>query len=208
MRDTVPAANRQANHRRIAVAATLRQSTKASGASHRKASGASHRKASRANVGKASGASNGPGDTFSNSRFPECHTIGHSQVCPNPSPQNSSPRPPIPSVSNGLNDLRALASGLDDAFSIPGTGIRFGWDSIIGLAPGAGDVVTALLAAYIVAEAAKLGVPKRTLLRMAANVGVDLGIGAIPLLGDLFDLAFKANRKNMKLLEKHVARDV
>lgn len=105
-----------------------------------------------------------------------------------------------------IKRLRWLAKALDGAFGVPGTNLRFGWDSIIGLVPGGGDVATGLLASYIVAEAAKLGVPRRTLWRMAANVAVDMAGGAVPLAGDLFDFAFKANKKNMQLIEAHLAR--
>lgn len=105
-----------------------------------------------------------------------------------------------------IKRVRWLAKFLDGAFGVPGTGMRFGWDSIIGLIPAGGDAVTGLLAAYIVAEAAKLGVPKRTLWRMAANVAIDMAGGAVPIAGDLFDFAFKANRKNLRLIEEHLAR--
>lgn len=103
-----------------------------------------------------------------------------------------------------IKRIRTLARILDNAFGIPGTNWRFGWDSIIGLVPGGGDVATGLLASYIVVEAAKLGIPKRTLWRMVANVAIDMAGGAVPLAGDLFDFAFKANRKNLKLVEKHL----
>lgn len=103
-----------------------------------------------------------------------------------------------------IKRIRTLARLLDNAFAVPGTNWRFGWDSLIGLVPGAGDVATALLASYIVAEAAKLGVPRRTLWRMLANVAIDMAGGAVPFAGDVFDFAFKANRKNLKLLEQHL----
>jgi hypothetical protein len=103
-----------------------------------------------------------------------------------------------------IKRIRTLAKLLDNAFGIPGTNWRFGWDSLIGLVPGGGDLATALLASYIVAEAAKLGVPRRTLWRMLANVAIDMAGGAVPFAGDIFDFAFKANRKNLKLVEKHL----
>ena len=98
--------------------------------------------------------------------------------------------------------VRWLARSLDSAFRVPGTRFSFGWDQIVGLIPGAGDIATGLLAAYIVAESARLGVPRRTLWRMIANVGIDMAGGAIPLAGDVFDFAFKANRKNLALVER------
>lgn len=101
--------------------------------------------------------------------------------------------------------IRTLARLLDSAFQVPGTNFRFGWDQIVGLVPGVGDVATGLLAAYIVAEAAKLGLPRRTLWRMVANVAIDMAAGAVPFAGDVFDFAFKANKKNLDLVEKHLA---
>jgi hypothetical protein len=99
--------------------------------------------------------------------------------------------------------LRRLATLLDTAIRLPG-GIRVGADAIIGLAPGIGDAITTVLAAYIVAEAWRLGVPKRVVLRMAANVAIDGLVGAVPVLGDIFDVAFKANIRNVALLERHL----
>lgn len=114
-------------------------------------------------------------------------------------------------ASNGVAEddarvkrIRALAQLLDNAFRVPGTNFTFGWDQLIGLVPGAGDAATGLLAAYIVVEAARLGVPKRTLVRMIANVAVDMAGGTVPVVGDLFDFAFKANRMNLRLVEKHL----
>jgi len=105
-----------------------------------------------------------------------------------------------------IRRIRTLARLLDNAFGVPGTNWRFGWDSLIGLIPGGGDLATALLASYIVAEAAQLGVPRRVLWRMLANIAIDLAGGAVPFAGDVFDFAFKANRKNLKLVEKHLER--
>jgi hypothetical protein len=100
--------------------------------------------------------------------------------------------------------IRWLAKALDGAFRVPGTNWRFGWDQLIGLMPGAGDVLTGLLAVYLIVEAARLGVPRRTLARMAANVVVDVIGGAMPVAGDLFDFAFKANRRNLRLVERYL----
>ena len=98
--------------------------------------------------------------------------------------------------------LRALAVLLDTAITLPG-GIRLGADAIIGLAPGIGDAITTALAAYIVYEAHRLGVPKHKLMRMAANVAIDGIVGSVPVVGDLFDVAFKANIRNLAIIEEH-----
>lgn len=103
-----------------------------------------------------------------------------------------------------LRELRVLAKLLDEAVTIPGTSVRVGFDSLLGLVPGVGDVLTGLLSAYIVWQASKLGVPKRILLRMVLNVGVDVLVGTVPVAGDIFDVLWKANKKNLALLEKHL----
>jgi hypothetical protein len=100
--------------------------------------------------------------------------------------------------------LRRLAYLLDDRFSIPGTRYRIGLDGLVGLVPGIGDAVTTVLALYIVLEARRLGVPLTMLGRMGINVGVDAVLGAVPLVGDLFDVAWKANRRNLALLLNHL----
>jgi hypothetical protein len=100
-----------------------------------------------------------------------------------------------------------LAYWLDDRFRIPGTSRRVGLDGLLGLIPGIGDTATTLVAAYIVIEAARMGVPKRTIARMLGNVGVDYVIGLVPLIGDLADLAWKANRRNAWLLQDHLAAE-
>src|SRR5215211_902903 len=105
-----------------------------------------------------------------------------------------------------LERLRVLARVLDSAVAIPGTRYRFGLDAIVGLVPGIGDAIGAIFSIYIVFQAARLGVPKSTLVRMIGNVGVDTLVGEIPLLGDLFDVGFKSNIKNLSLIEQHVQR--
>ena len=104
--------------------------------------------------------------------------------------------------------VRSLARILDTAIRIPGTGIRFGLDSILGLIPGVGDLTGAALSGYIVLAAARLGVPPSVLARMILNLGVDTLVGSIPLLGDLFDVGFRANIRNAALLEKVVTEPV
>ena len=103
--------------------------------------------------------------------------------------------------------LDALATLLDTAFVVPGTNIRFGIDAMIGLVPGIGDAITTLMSLYIVREARALGVPRRVIARMLMNVALDGVVGAVPLLGDAFDVMWRANRRNMALLQSHLARE-
>jgi hypothetical protein len=105
-----------------------------------------------------------------------------------------------------IERLRAISRVLDTAFSIPGTRVRFGLDAIIGLVPGVGDILGGLFSTYIIFKAARLGAPTSTLTRMVMNTGIDTLIGEIPLLGDLFDVGFKSNIRNMALLEHHLQR--
>jgi len=100
--------------------------------------------------------------------------------------------------------LHGLEIILDEAFRIPGTQIRFGLDGIIGLVPGLGDVLAGLLSAVIPLAAWIRGVPYVTLLRMAANLGIGVLVGSIPLFGDIFDIAWKPNRRNYRLLQRHL----
>ena len=104
-----------------------------------------------------------------------------------------------------LAHLDRLADRLDSRFEV--AGIRFGWDSILGLIPGVGDVATAAPGVYIISQAARLGVRRRILARMTLNTGTDFLIGGIPLIGDLFDVAFKANRRNVALVKRELERD-
>jgi hypothetical protein len=100
--------------------------------------------------------------------------------------------------------LKRLEFLLDEAFRVPGTGIRFGIDGIIGLVPGLGDVLAGLLSLVIPIAAWIRGVPYVTLIRMAANLGIGVLVGSIPLFGDIFDIAWKANRRNYRLLQRHL----
>lgn len=106
--------------------------------------------------------------------------------------------------SSRLKLIRKLSYLLDNSIAIPGTGYRIGLDAIIGLVPGLGDIVGGTFSAYIVYEASRLGVPKKTLLHMIYNVGVETLIGVVPLVGDVFDAAWKANTKNMVLLDEYL----
>jgi len=101
--------------------------------------------------------------------------------------------------------LHGLEILLDEAFVLPGTGIRFGLDGIIGLIPGLGDVLAGLLSLIIPLAAWIRGVPYITLARMTANLGIGVLVGSIPLFGDIFDIAWKANRRNYRLLCRHLA---
>lgn len=102
-----------------------------------------------------------------------------------------------------LARLDALASFMDSAILIPGTNVRFGADAIIGLIPGIGDAVTAGISCLIILEARRMGAPHHVVARMIGNVAIDGLVGAVPLVGDLFDVAFRANLRNMRLLRKH-----
>ncbi len=101
-------------------------------------------------------------------------------------------------------ELELLAHWMDSAFHIPGIGLRFGLDAIIGLIPGLGDTLTSLASLYILNAGRRYGVPRVTMLRMAANIAVDYLVGMIPLAGDAFDVVWKANQKNVALLRRHV----
>jgi hypothetical protein len=103
--------------------------------------------------------------------------------------------------------LDALATLLDTAFILPGTNVRFGFDALIGLVPGIGDAITTAISLYIVHEARQLGAPAHLILRMLANVAVDGFVGAVPLVGDAFDVLWRANRRNVRLLREWLVRD-
>jgi len=101
--------------------------------------------------------------------------------------------------------LKLLSTWTDSVFEVPGTGWRFGLDPIIGLVPVAGDLASAVLSFYILSVAAQMRVPRSTLVRMGLNVGIDYVLGSIPVLGNVFDFVWKANQRNMQLLERHLA---
>jgi hypothetical protein len=103
-------------------------------------------------------------------------------------------------------NLDHLAHLLDDCFHVPGTSIRFGIDGIIGLVPGLGDVLAGLASLLIIVAAWFRGAPAITLTRMVANVGIGVIVGAVPLFGDMFDIFWKANRRNYALLSRHLAQ--
>jgi hypothetical protein len=108
--------------------------------------------------------------------------------------------------SQSLRNLERLARWLDSSIPLPGTNFRIGWDTIIGLVPGIGDIASATLSSWIVWKARQLGVSKWTLMRMIGNVGADTLLGAVPLVGDVFDATFKANQKNIALLRRYLEK--
>ncbi|MBI3898707.1 MAG: DUF4112 domain-containing protein [Gammaproteobacteria bacterium] len=110
------------------------------------------------------------------------------------------------SIHKTRERLRQLAWLLDSSIAIPGTRLTIGVDALIGLLPILGDLIGALLSSYIIGEAARLGAPKIVLMRMAFNVGVDGVVGAIPFAGDVFDVAWKANQRNVRLLNDWLDR--
>ena len=103
-----------------------------------------------------------------------------------------------------LKRLRRLAWLIDGAFKLPGTRFRFGLNSVVGLVPVGGDAVLGALSLYIIYEAAKLGVPRPQLARMLGNVALEVAGGSVPILGDVFDMALKANLRNLAIIERHV----
>lgn len=117
----------------------------------------------------------------------------------------STPAPPRlildPDEDNKLASVRAIARVMDTAVELPG-GIKLGLDAILGLLPGVGDTISSAIGGYIVMVAAKMGIPRAVVWRMVLNLGVDAVIGLIPFAGDLLDIAWKANVKNVRLLEQ------
>ena len=111
--------------------------------------------------------------------------------------------PPTKHLSK-LNRLRRLSKVMDNAIAIPGTKFRFGLDPLLGLLPGGGDTLTGGLSAYIVVEAARMGVSRDIIGKMIGNILLDSFAGTIPVLGDLFDVGWKSNVKNIELLEQHL----
>lgn len=114
----------------------------------------------------------------------------------------------IPGMSRDPQAVRkrmeALEMLLERSFHIPGTRIPIGLDSVVGLVPVLGDIVTAAMGAYMIWEARNLGMSKWQLTRMAANLGIDTAIGAIPLLGDVFDFIWRSNSKNLRIIKRHL----
>jgi uncharacterized protein DUF4112 len=105
-----------------------------------------------------------------------------------------------------LARMRRLGYLLDSSIRLPGTRFRFGIDAVIGLVPGLGDIAGGLLSMYIIWESSRLGLPRPILARMAWNVAIDVLVGEVPILGDLFDAGFKTNLRNLALLDGYLRR--
>lgn len=103
-----------------------------------------------------------------------------------------------------LNRIRKLSRLMDTSIGIPGTRFRFGLDPILGLVPGAGDLVSTAFSAYIIYLATRVGIPNQDLRQMIFNVGLEAVVGTVPLVGDLFDAVYKSNIRNLAILEKHL----
>jgi len=107
-------------------------------------------------------------------------------------------------IERELAHLDRLAKALDSRFRLPGTSIRFGFDTLIGLIPGIGDTLMAAPSAWIIWRAYKMGIRRRHLSRMIANSGIDYVVGSIPVIGDIFDVGFKANLRNLSILREEL----
>ena len=114
-------------------------------------------------------------------------------------------RAPVRDVRNrDLEEVERLARLMDTAFRVPVIGYRVGLDGLLGLIPGIGDAATLVPAGYILYKAKQMGVPNAVFLQMLVNTGADALLGSVPLIGDLFDIAFKSNRRNVALLRRHL----
>ena len=111
-----------------------------------------------------------------------------------------------PQVEDRVVHIESLAKMMDSQFSIPGTQLQLGIDTIIGLIPGIGDTISLGIAGYIVLHAHRLGTRKRTLSRMLYNIFIDWLIGLVPIIGDFFDMGWKGNNKNAVLLRSAMER--
>jgi hypothetical protein len=123
-------------------------------------------------------------------------------------------RPPVtrlrslsPADEQRLAGLRRIAQFLDNAFAVPGTSYRIGLDPILGIIPGLGDLISPLFTIGLLLQARQLGVPKVVQARMMINAAIDALVGVVPVVGDLFDFAWKANARNLALLELHAREE-
>jgi hypothetical protein len=113
---------------------------------------------------------------------------------------------PVSDVDGAMQRLDAIAKVMDSLIAIPGTNFRVGADSVIGLVPVIGDLASQVVSAYLIWEARRLGASRWLIGRMIANSAVDTVFGAVPLVGDVFDMAFRANKRNMALLRGHLEK--
>ena len=102
--------------------------------------------------------------------------------------------------------VEAMERLLERSFVVPGTRMNFGLDAVVGVIPVVGDAIAAAMGAYLLWEAKNLGMPKWKLWRMAGNIAFDAAVGAVPLAGDLFDLVFRSNSRNLRLIRRHLDR--
>jgi hypothetical protein len=109
-------------------------------------------------------------------------------------------------LEESIARIEAVARLMDGAFVLPGTNIRLGLDAIVGLVPVAGDLISGIVSSYLIWEARRLGAPRWLIARMMANTLLDTTFGAIPVVGDAFDIMFRANMKNMALLRRHMEK--
>ena len=123
-----------------------------------------------------------------------------------PRDRGLTPREVLIADTPKLERLRWLVQILDESIRLPGTNFKFGLDALIGLFPGGGDVVGALLSGVIIHAAARAGAPASVILAMLTNAAIDMIIGAFPVFGDAFDFAFKSNKRNLNLLERYLAQ--
>lgn len=111
-----------------------------------------------------------------------------------------------PTREDSIARIETIATFLDSAIVIPGTNRRVGFDALIGLIPGVGDAISAVLSAYIIWEARQLGLPRWKIARMIGNVALDTALGALPLAGDVFDAFFRSNQRNLRIVREHIGR--
>jgi hypothetical protein len=109
-----------------------------------------------------------------------------------------------PTREDAIARVTVVAKLLDSAFFIPGLNRRVGLDAVLGLIPGVGDAISAALASYIIWEARQLGLPRWKIARMIGNVAVDTAVGAIPFAGDVFDVFYKSNERNLRIIHEHL----
>lgn len=111
-----------------------------------------------------------------------------------------------PEIAGSVARIEALSQLMDDLFVLPGTNVRVGLDALVGIVPVVGDLISQAVSSYIIWEARRLGVSRLTMARMIGNSAVDTVVGIVPLVGDAFDVAFRANRKNLALLKRHLEK--